>query len=122
MTFIGDVKFVDGRSPSDAAALVLRRCLRCEKQEGSERIGTFLERLSISPRAFFADIDTRWMDRPFIGQHVFKVVRAAGYEGSENDLWLAVTGNAAPYRVLKRKPQHQGAPSPKAEGKARRAG
>ncbi len=77
--------------------MVLRKCLGCEKQDGEEGIDKFLKGLSIKPEAFFKDIDADWTDKPFIGQHVFKVVEAAGYGGTEDDLWLAVTGGTAPY-------------------------
>jgi len=99
MTFIGDVAFVEGRSPSKTTTVVLRKCLKCEKQAGEKEIDGFLERLSIKPEAFFKDIDADWTDKPFIGQHVFKVVEAAGYGGTEDDLWLAVIGATAPYAV-----------------------
>ena len=106
--YLGEVKFVEGRSPSETAALVLRRCLESGRQAAEAAIDAFLKRLSIKPSAFFADIDGSWTDRPFIGQHVFKVVVAAGYRGTENDLWLAFTGNIAPYRVFKCKVQPGG--------------
>jgi hypothetical protein len=99
MTFIGDVEFVEGRSHSKTTTVVLRKCLRCENQAGEKKIDGFLEGLSIKPIAFFEDIDADWLARPFIGQHVFKVVQAAGYLGTEDDLWLAVTGSMAPYAV-----------------------
>ena len=99
MTFIGDVEFVEGRSPSKTTTVVLRKCLGCEKQAGEKEIDGFLERLSIKPEAFFKDIDADWIGKPFIGQHVFKVVQAAGYGGTEDDLWFAVTGARAPYAI-----------------------
>ena len=97
MTFIVD--FVEGRSPSKTTTAVLRKCLGCINQAGQEQIDGFLERLSIKPEAFFTDIDADWLAKPFIGQHVFKVVQAAGYVGTEDDLWVAVTGSMAPYAV-----------------------
>ena len=105
MTFLGDVKFVEDRAPSETTALVLRRCLDCGQQAAGAAIATFLEQRSIKPSAFFADIDGSWTDKPFIGQHVFKVVTAAGYGGTENDLWLAVTDQTAPYKIAKPKPE-----------------
>ena len=96
MTFIGDVEFVEGRSHSNTTTMVLRRCLGYENQAGEKEIDGFLKRLSIKPDAFFKDIDADWLARPFIGQHVFKVVQSAGYLGTEDDLWLAVTGSMAP--------------------------
>jgi len=99
MTFIGDVEFMDGRPHSKTTAVVLRKCLGCEKQDEGKEISEFLERLSIKPEAFFKDIDADWTGRPFIGHHVFKVVQAAGYGGTEDDLWLAVTGSTAPYAM-----------------------
>ena len=102
MTFIGDVAFVEGRSLSKTTTLVLRKCLGCEKQDGEKGIDGFLKGLSIKPEAFFKDIDADWIGRPFIGQHVFKVVQAAGYRGTEDDLWLAVIGATAPYAIKER--------------------
>ena len=99
MTFIGDVDFVEGRSPSKTTTVVLRKCLGCQKQAGEKEINGFLEGLSIKPIAFFKDIDADWLAKPFIGQHVFKVVQSAGYLGTEDDLWLAVTGDRAPYAI-----------------------
>ena len=99
MTFIGDVELVPGRSPCKTTTVVLRKCLRCRKEAAEKEIDGFLERLSIKPAAFFREIDADWIGRPFIGQHVFKVVQAAGYGGTEDDLWLAVTGATAPYAV-----------------------
>ena len=80
----------------------MRKCLGCEKQDGAKEIDGFLKGLSIKPEAFFKDIDANWTDKPFIGQHVFKVVHAAGYRGTEDDLWLAVTGGTAPYATKER--------------------
>ncbi len=99
MAFIGEVAFVQGRSFSETTAVVLRKSLGCGKHAGEQEIDGFLRRLSIKPEAFFRDIDTDWIGRPFIGQHVFKVVQAAGYGGTEHDLWLAVTGGMAPYAI-----------------------
>ena len=102
MTFIGDVEFMEGRSPSKTTTVVLRKCLGCRKQAGEKEIDGLLERLSITPGAFFKEIDADWIGRPFIGQHVFKVVQAAGYRGTEDDLWVAVTGGTAPYAIKER--------------------
>jgi hypothetical protein len=99
MTFIGDVALVQGRSPSETTTVVLRKCLGCDKQAAEREIDGFLESLSIKPAAFFKDIDADWIQRPFIGQHVFKVVQAAGYGGTEDDLWFAVVGARAPYAI-----------------------
>ena len=97
MAFIGDVEFVSGRSPSKTIAIVLRRCL---KATGDETDG-FLRAMSIKPEALFREIDDDWSRKPFLGQHVFKVVQAAGYGGTENNLWLAITDQTAPYRTTK---------------------
>jgi len=94
MAFLGNVNFVEGRAPSKTAALVLQECLGSVKV-----IETFLKSLQIKPDAFFNDIDGDWQDKHYIGQHVFKVVKAAGYAGTEHDLWTAVTGDPAPYPV-----------------------
>ena len=99
MTLISDLEFMEGRSPRETTTVVLQKCLGCERKAGQKQIDIFLERLSIKPEAFFNDIDTDWIGRPFIGQHVFKVAQSAGYLGSEDDLWLAVTGSTAPYAV-----------------------
>ena len=107
MTFIGDVEFMEGRSPSKTTTVVLRKCLGCRKQAGEKEIDGLLERLSITPGAFFKEIDADWIGRPFIGQHVFKVVQAAGYAGTEDDLWLAVTGASAPYAIKAREGQQK---------------
>jgi len=105
MTFIGDLDFKDGRTPSQTTTLVLGRCLEAMGKD----IDTFLQGMSINPLAFFSDINTDWLRRPFIGQHVFKVLQAAGYKGTENDIWYSVTGSTAPYAVKR----------PKAEPKKR---
>lgn len=99
MTLISDVEFMEGRSPRETTTAVLQKCLGFERTAGRKQIDGFLEQLSIKPEAFFNDIDTDWLGRPFIGQHVFKVAQSAGYLGSEDDLWLAVTGSTAPYAV-----------------------
>jgi hypothetical protein len=101
MTFLGDMDFVEGRSASKTTTLMLRRCLGCVKEDDGKSVGKFLDGLKIKAEAFFRDIDGDWGGRPFIGQHVFKVVQAAGYEGTENDLWATVTGSFAPYPVRK---------------------
>ncbi len=103
MSFIGNVHFVDGRPASKTAALVLRQCLKCSTEQNGQDVEQFLEQMSIKPEAFFRDIDGDWTARPFIGQHVFKVAQAAGYDGAENDLWISFTGNPAPYPVRKSK-------------------
>ncbi len=103
MTFVGDVEFKEGRAPSRTTTMVLERCLTCEKQAAAKGIGDFLKAMSIKPEAFFHDIDGDWGGRPFIGQHVFKVVQAAGYGGTEHDLWYSVMGHDAPYPVKKLK-------------------
>lgn len=103
MAFLGSVEFVEGRSASKTTTLVLQRCLRCGKQDEGKAVDEFLKRMKINPDAFFRDIDGDWHGRPFIGEHVFKVVRAAGYEGTEHELWIAVTGDRAPYPVKKPK-------------------
>jgi hypothetical protein len=102
MTFIGDVEFMEGRSPSKTTTMVLQQCLGCRKLAGETVVDGLFERLSIKPDAFFREIDADWIGKPFIGQHVFKVVQAAGYGGTEDDLWLAVTGGAAPYVIKER--------------------
>ena len=107
MTFIGDVEFMEGRSPSKTTTLVLQQCLKCRQQAGGKEVDGLFERLSIQPAAFFKEIDADWIGKPFIGQHVFKVVQAAGYGGTEDDLWLAVTGGAAPYVVKERGDQQK---------------
>ena len=99
MTFLGSVNFVEGRTASKTTALVLQECLGCGKQDEGKAVSKFLATLKIKPDAFFADIDGDWSGRPFLGQHVFKVVQAAGYEGTEHDLWNTVTGDIAPYPV-----------------------
>lgn len=99
MTFIGDVEFVDGRSPSETTTVILLKCLRRKNNTGEKDLDRFFERLSIKPGAFFNEINTDWVAKPFIGQHVFKVVQAAGYEGTEADLWIAITGTTAPYGI-----------------------
>ena len=99
MTMLGHVDFKEGRSASQTTALVLQRCLGTGKDDGTKAVNKFLEGIKIKPIAFFSDIDGDWQGRPFIGQHVFKVVQAAGYEGTEHDLWNTVTGDPAPYAV-----------------------
>lgn len=99
MAFLGNVEFVEGRSASKTTAMVLQKCLGCSKQDEVKAIGDFLEGLKIRPDAFFRDIDGDWDGRPFIGAHVYKIVLAAGYEGTEHDLWQSVTGDPAPYAV-----------------------
>lgn len=99
MTFLGDLEFSDGRSASKTTEMVLQRCLGCAKDDSGQAIGDFLDGLQINSDAFFRDIDGDWSGRPFIGEHVFKVVAAAGYEGTEHDLWTTVTGYPAPYAV-----------------------
>ena len=105
MTFLGNLDFNEGRNPCQTTTIVLQRCLDGEGKD----IETFLKGLSIDPQAFFTDINADWLRRPFIGQHVFKVLQAAGYKGTENDIWESVTGSTAPYAVRK----------PKAEPKKR---
>ena len=114
MAFTGDVEFLEGRSPSKTTTMVLRRCLACGQETADAAIEAFLEEHAIRPAAFFTDIDDSWADKPYIGQHVFKTVQAAGYGGTENDLWLAVTDHAAPYRTTP--PKRAG------KGKAKKAG
>jgi hypothetical protein len=99
MAFMGNLEFVEGRSASKTTTLLLQLCLGCGKKDEGKAIGVFLKGLRIQPDAFFRDIDGDWSGQPFIGEHVFKVVQAAGYAGTENDLWDAVTGNSAPYPV-----------------------
>lgn len=110
MTFIGDVAFVEGRSPSKTTAIVLRRCLKATGDDTDD----FLRAMSVQPVTFFGELDDDWSRKPFIGQHVFKIVQAAGYGGTENDLWLAVTDQAAPYKIAK--------PKREATGRAKKAG
>jgi len=99
MAFLGNVAFSAKRSPSQTVAIVMQRCFRRRKPGSETTVEKFLESLSIKPEAFFRDIDADWLWRPFIGQHVFKVVQAAGYAGTENDLWESVTGSGAPYPI-----------------------
>jgi hypothetical protein len=103
MAFTGNVEFLEGRSPSKTTAMVLRRCLGCGQDAAGAAIEAFLEKHGIKPSAFFTDIDGNWAAKPFIGQHVLKTVQAAGYGGTENDLWLAVTDETAPYRTTQPK-------------------
>ena len=103
MRFTGDLDFKAGRSPSQTTTILLQRCLGCIRGDESKGIGEFLEGLFIKPIAFFTDINGDWAGRPFIGQHVFKVLQAAGYAGTEHDLWYTVTGSTAPYAVKKAK-------------------
>ena len=105
MRFTGDLDFKAGRSPSQTTTILLQRCLGYDRGDETEGIGEFLEGLRIKPVAFFTDINGDWVGRPFIGQHVFKVLQAAGYKGTEHDLWYSVTGRTAPYVVKKLKPE-----------------
>ena len=125
MTFLGNVDCVEDRAASKTTTLVLQKCLG-GKGDGRRAINKFLEAMRIKPDAFFHDIDGDWLRQPFIGQHVFKVVQAAGYEGTEHDLWNTVTGDQAPYPVKMSKmagPKKPKAPSKecpaiKVEGRA----
>jgi hypothetical protein len=101
MRFTGDLDYRETRSPGQTTTILLQRCLGCPKGEEAGGIGKFLEGLSIKPAAFFSDIDGDWAGRPFLGQHAFKVLQAAGYQGTEHDLWYSVTGRTAPYKVRK---------------------
>lgn len=103
MAFIGEVNFKEGRTPSKSITLVLEQCLGCPKPPTGVEIEKFFTALKIKPGAFFRDIDADWPARPFIGQHAFKIVQTAGYEGTEHDLWVTVTGNEAPYAVKQAK-------------------
>jgi hypothetical protein len=99
MTLLGSLDFVEGRSVGKTTIMVLQRCLHCGSGEGREAIDVFLKGLKIQPDAFFRDIEGDWSGRPFIGGHAFKIVQAAGYEGTEHDFWTTVTGYPAPYPV-----------------------
>jgi len=99
MAFLGSLEFVEGRSASTTTTLVLERCLRCGNQDAEKATGEFLKSMKIQPDAFFRDIAGDWASRPFLGEHVFKIVLAAGYEGTEHDLWTTVTGYPAPYHI-----------------------
>ena len=99
MAFLGNLDFVEGRSTSKTTMLVLQLCLGCGKKDEGKAVGIFLQGMRITPDAFFKDIQDDWSSKPFLGEHVFKVAQAAGYEGNENDLWDSVTGNPAPYPV-----------------------
>jgi hypothetical protein len=99
MAFLGNLEFVEGRPASKTAKLVLQLCLGCGTKDEGKAVGAFLKGIRIVPDAFFKDIEDDWNSKPFIGEHVFKVVQSAGYEGTEHDLWDSVTGNPAPYPV-----------------------
>jgi hypothetical protein len=114
MRFTGDLDFDEGRSPGRTTTILLQRCLGCDKGDETKGIAEFLEGMLIKPSAFFRDIDADWVVRPFLGQHAFKVLQAAGYEGTEHDLWYTVTGRTAPYKVLKAKPEPKKRAAPKA--------
>jgi hypothetical protein len=101
MAFAGDMDFKEGRSPSQTTTLILQQCLGKSKKSKGNELEDFFEGLAISSRAFAKDIDADWITKPFIGQHAFKIVLAAGYEGTENDFWLAITGRDAPYFIKK---------------------
>jgi hypothetical protein len=116
MTFAGDLDFKQGRSPSQTTTILLERCLGCARGNETKGIGEFLEGLLIKPSAFFKDISGDWVMRPFLGRHVFKVLQAAGYEGTEHDLWYSVTGRTAPYKVTKPKAEPRNRSAPKATG------
>jgi hypothetical protein len=99
MAFLGHLDFKDERNPSQTTALVLQRCL-----EGTGKdIETFLKGLLIDPSTFFSEINADWHRRPFIGQHVFRVLQVAGYKGTEHDIWELVTGTMAPYPIKRAK-------------------
>jgi hypothetical protein len=99
MAFLGSLDFVEGRTVTKTMTLVLQRCLRCGSRDEGKAIDKFLKSMRIQSDAFFRDIEGDWSGRPFVGEHVFKVVQAAGYEGTEHDLWTTVTGYPAPYPV-----------------------
>lgn len=99
MTFLGDLDYVEGRSVEKTTTMVLERCLCCGSKDQGKTINEFLKNMRIQPDAFFRDIMGDWAGRPFLGGHVFKVVQAAGYEGTEHDLWTTVMGYPAPYPV-----------------------
>jgi hypothetical protein len=99
MAFLGNLAFVEGRPVGKTTRLVLQLCLGCGTRDEGKAIGVFLKGLRIQPDAFFKDIQDDWNSKPFIGEHVFKVIQSAGYEGTEHDLWDSATGNPAPYPV-----------------------
>jgi hypothetical protein len=99
MAFPGDLDFKEGRSPSQTMTLILQRCLGSSRKSEGNELDDFFAGLAISLRAFAKDIDTDWVTKPFVGQHAFKIGQAAGYQGTENDLWLAVIGRDAPYHI-----------------------
>lgn len=99
MGFLGSLEFAEGRSVNKTTTMVLERCLGCGNRDQGKAIAEFLTSLRIQPDAFFRDIQGDWSGRPFLGEHVFKIVQAAGYEGTEHDLWTTVTGYPAPYPV-----------------------
>jgi hypothetical protein len=101
MRFIGDLDFQEKRSPSQTTTALLQLCLGCAKGEETEGIKELFKGLLIKPEAFFAMINGNWAGRPFLGQYAFRVVQAAGYKGTEHDLWYSVTGRTAPYAVKK---------------------
>jgi len=118
MASTGDLEFKEGRLPSQTTTILLQRCLGCTKGDEAKGIGKFLEGLRIKPSAFFTDIDGDWAARPFIGQHVFKVLQTAGYLGTEHELWNSVTGSTAPYAVKKLKAVPKKRATPKAPVKS----
>ena len=101
MAFPGDMDFKEGRSPSQTTTLILQQCLGSSRKSEGKELDDFFKGLAISQGAFARDIDADWVNQPFIGQHAFKIIQAAGYQGTENDLWLAVTGRDAPYHINK---------------------
>lgn len=101
MTFPGDRDLHEGRSPSQTTTLLLRQCLGLSWKSQGKEIDDFFEGMAIKQTDFARDIDVDWAAQPFVGQHAFKILQAAGYEGTPNDLWQAVTGQDAPYHIQK---------------------
>jgi len=111
--------FLEGRSVSKTVTLVLESCLGGGDQDSGKAIAEFFARMKIHQEAFFRDISGDWDGRPFLGEHAFKIVRAAGYEGTEHDLWIAVTGFEAPYALKSPKVSAHGKAAAEAVMKAR---
>lgn len=93
--FIGALRFFPGRHPKDTIVQVLHQCLHhrgCVPSITHEGFRQVLGREKISLEQFQTLCETYWPQSVPTGNQVHAILKAVGYQGSIDDLWLSVYG------------------------------
>lgn len=95
--FTGAIRYQSGRKKCDTFLLILRQCMGTDQLDpNSPSIRALLAQESISIGALDRYVNAFWPSDVACGNRVFEFLKAAGYGGHIDDLWLSMYGMRKP--------------------------